>query len=559
MHDAYKSIEYMRNFIYACPAYRRSHIFRCKNLAAIVFYLPMAICLPAIFPADAADLTLSEVVLTGLQQNLDIHVQEKQIEIASAQEQQANGKFDWTLSSGLNDTRTTVPPTDSVPEVTTVTTGYQAGMSKLLENGITVNANATANSVQSNVQPIIPKQNLVSLGVGLTVPLLKGSGPETVRVSLDVAKMGVVQSQYDLRSQVAKSLRDIIQAYWNYRTQAALLAVAAKTQERSSDLLESNKKLVDAAEKPRGDLVLLKADLADKMAAHQAAILALSESRKALGRLLGMDLAASEQLPEPSDPFPTASNSISALAQKIEPLNALALSLRPELKSLDTKLAVAHRQLTAATKNLRPQLDLNVGVSYGTASEFGSRFGFIAEPGRAQTAPSVFATLNYQFPVENNQATGAVREVSALGTQLEIQQHDLKDGVKASVDTAVQTLVRTAEQLQVAQEGLELYEQAVKQEITKQRNGISTLIDVINVEGRFVAAQVNFLQLQLAYSNALADLRFQTGTFFIANAEGETATDHLDLNMSDLGGLGPLASFISESRASPFPIRQMIK
>jgi hypothetical protein len=83
-----------------------------------------------------------------------------------------------------------------------------------------------------------------------------------------------------------------------------------------------------------------------------------------------------------------------------------------------------------------------------------------------------------------------------------------------------------------------LYEQAVRQEITKQRNGISTLIDVINTEARYISARIGFLQAQLGYATAIARLRLETGTLVPVS----DTSDRFSLDPDDLGGFGPLAS-----------------
>lgn len=492
--------------------------------------------------ALAGGLSLSEVVRLALQQNPDIRVQVEQINIARAQQQQAAGQFDWIFSSAANYDRTVtpLPPSSSIAQSTQVSSGYSVGASKQLRNGLQMAGTLSASASQVSGSAANPQENDVTLNVSMTVPLLKGRGSELVTASEDAARLAVLRNRYELRSRTAQTLYSVLLAYWDYRTRVALRNVAQSSEQRSQSLLSSNQKLVAASEKPRADLVLLKADLADKMAARQAAELALSESRKALGRLLGMDMAGINQLAEPSDPFPPLNDAAGSLAQKLAQLSEQARQQRPDLKALDLQAEGTRRQLRAAIDKMKPQLDLNVGVGYGRASEGGSRYGFITEPGRNQPEPSVFAHLNYQFPLENNQASGAAKELSSTLLQLEIRQRDLADSIGAGVDSALQALSRNAEQMRVVQEGLVLYEQAVNQEIIKQRNGISTLIDVVNIEGRYVSAQVGFLQLQLAYANALARLRFETGTFLPRQPVAESGNDQFSLDMADLAGPGPL-------------------
>jgi outer membrane protein TolC len=188
---------------------------------------------------------------------------------------------------------------------------------------------------------------------------------------------------------------------------------------------------------------------------------------------------------------------------------------------------------------------LQLGLASAQASEAGGRYGFIRDGGRAQSQPSLFARLNFQFPPENNRAQGQLRERAGLASQLEARVRDLRHEVGSSVAQALLTLERTAAQMQMETSALTLYEQAVGQEIVKQKNGIATLIDVINVEARYQAARVNLLQLQLAYANALAGLRLASGTLLPA---GAGAPDRFSLDPAELAGFGPLATPSSSFR-----------
>jgi outer membrane protein TolC len=346
-----------------------------------------------------------------------------------------------------------------------------------------------------------------------------------------------------LLGSAARTLYNTLVAYWTYRARIELEKVAISSEERSRSLLESTQKLVDASEKPAADLVLLKADLADKVAAREAAALARTDARQALGRLLGLDALAIAALPEPAEALPGAIALPQPRLPSLATLRSEALVRRPDVRALALLLDAAQRNVEGARDLLKPRLDLSTGLAYSKASESDGRYRLFSEPGRYQSAPSVFATLSFAFPVANNQAKGLVRERAAALSQVAIQQSDLATGVATGVDFALQSMMSSAAQLDVGRSGLGLYEQAVKQEIIKQRNGISTLIDVINTETRFINARINFLQAQLAYAIAIARLRLETGTL----VPTPDADDRFSLDANDLGGFGPLAGKLSTS------------
>jgi outer membrane protein len=494
----------------------------------------------------AQPLTLETAAQLALSRNAGILVQRTQVEAAYGQQQQAAGQFDWAVASGLHYERTLTPLTDTgrtagdyglADQSRIFATGYQAGVNKQLRNGVIVGAGFDATGTQdATLAPATPQQNLARLNVSLVVPLLQGRGSAVTAIE-DAAALTAQARRYDLLDGAAHTLYDTLVAYWTYRARIELEKVAVSSEERSTSLLESTRKLVAAAEKPAADLVLLQADHADKVVVREAAVLARSDARQALGRLLGLDARTIAALPEPADVLPGTTALAPPRLPTLAALRDDALVRRPDVRALALLLDAARRNIDGARDLLKPRLDLTVGVAYARASEGVGRYRLFSEPGRTQSAPSVFATLNFAFPIVNNNAKGLVRERAAALSQVAIQQGDLATGVATGVEFALQALLSSAAQLEAGRSALGLYEQAVKQEIVKQRNGISTLIDVINTETRFINARINFLQTQLAYATAIARLRLETGTL----VPMPDADDRFSLDPGDLGGFGPLA------------------
>jgi outer membrane protein TolC len=508
--------------------------------------------------AQAQDLGLADALQRALSQNPDIAVQRTQVDAAFGQQQQAAGQFDWAVSSRLSYDRTITPLTDSsripggtglIDQTRVFSAGYQLGVSKQLRSGLVIGAgfDATGNDDTTHAPAAAP-QNLARVTVSLNVPLAQGGG-RAVTAAEDAAALSAQVRRQELLDSAARTLYSTLVAYWNYRARIELEKVALSSEERSASLLEAIRKLVAASEKPAADLVLLKADLADKAAAREAAALARREAQQALGRLLGLEAAAIAALPEPAESLPGVARRVAALPARVATLRSEALARRPDVRALAFQLEAAQRDMDGARDLLKPRLDLSMGVAYAKASEGEGRYRLFSEAGRYQSTPSVFARLNFAFPLANNQAKGAVRERAAMLSQVTIRQRDVAIAVATGVDSALQALLSSAAQLNVGRSGLALYEQAVNQELIKQRNGMSTLIDVINTESRFVNARINFLQAQLGYATAIARLRFETGTLVPVT----DVNDRFSLELNDLGGFGPLAATLLVPASSAAP------
>ncbi|MYN04194.1 TolC family protein [Pseudoduganella sp. DS3] len=491
---------------------------------------------PAAYAA-APPLRLVDALHRALSANPDLQVQQAATEAARGQLQQATGQFDTVLGAGAEYARQQVPsPLPGALQGTTYSAGYRAGARKQLRSGPTLGASLDAKSYQDSALPGAQAPATVTLGVTLNLPLLRGRGGREVAAIEDAASLQLQASELALRDSAAQALHRTLSAYWAYAIQFALEQVARDSEQRSRELLASTQKLVDAAEKPRGDLVLLQADLADRVASRQAAALALSEARIALGRLLGMDGAAIAALAAPADALPAIlAIGMPAEAQLIQ-LRTAARQRRPDLAALGAQVAAAQRQTEAAQHRLLPDLNLQLGVGYAKAHDGSNRYPWWGEAGRVQHGASLSARLVYEFPLQNNAARGTLRERAAQLEQAALRQRDLEAAVAAGIDSAVASLATRSAQLQVAQQALALYERAVGQEMVKQKNGIATLIDVINVESRFINARTSYLQTYLAYAQAMARLRYESGTLL------PVAGTRFELDPAELAGLGPLAS-----------------
>lgn len=521
-------------------AHKRQQI----NAVALGMALAALVFCKAAPAAVLPELRLADAVRMVLAKNRDVLVQETYVDSSRGQYLQAAGQFDFVLSSGANYSQLISSPLTGANESKAFSTGYEVGGTKLLRNGVTAAVSLATLSNRSN-QPGGLHGREATLGVTLVLPVLKGRGAREVAAAEDAAMLRVQASRHDFRTQISRVLYQTLVSYWTYRVRGALHQAAISSEERSRNMLGSNKKLVEASEKPRGDLVLLQADLADKIVARQAAALALNDAKSALGRLLGLDAADTSALPAPADALPAVGTMRVLTDAQLLGLRADALARRTDLLALAKQIDAVERLTEAARHGLLPKLDLEVGVSYSKAMAGRENPTYQNDISRGLAGPSVIARLNYQFPLQNKSARGVLLERSAQLTELLVSQRDLESEVATAVDSALQSVLSSAEQLKVAQEALLLYEQGVNQEIIKQKNGIATLIDVINIEARFVNARVNFLQAQLAHATAIARLRLETDTLLPSPSDPDADIDRFALDISHLAGLGPLEQQLS--------------
>ena len=166
----------------------------------------------------------------------------------------------------------------------------------------------------------------------------------------------------------------------------------------------------------------------------------------------------------------------------------------------------------AARNNLKPELDLSAGFSYAGLTENSLVTAYERSFYTNRHGPSFNLQLSLQWPVGNNQARGALETQLAQEQTAAITVRDLESTIASNVRTQLRGLLHSVAQLTQGIESVRRYGISVQNELTKRRLGSATLLDVVNMQDRLVAAQVNETQLRQAYANAIAQLRFETGS-----------------------------------------------
>jgi len=136
------------------------------------------------------------------------------------------------------------------------------------------------------------------------------------------------------------------------------------------------------------------------------------------------------------------------------------------------------------------------------------------------TGPSISASVSAQMPWRNSAAEGTFLVQSAALDSNFIRVRSLTGSIGNNVRLDTLALGRGAQQLVRAIEATRSYRLTVDNETTKRRMGLSTLIDVINVEDRLTNALIAEVQARQSYANAIAQLRFDIGTIVKPRDEG---------------------------------------
>ena len=480
------------------------------------------------------NLSLAAAMAAALSGNSGVLLARTQEDSAKGSSQTARGLFDITLNAKVGETRTHTP-LKQVTRDTILAAGQdfhydqtnvtiaQVEASKLFKNGLQASLLASHTATTSNLNSFTgqPRQSIGALAFQLQIPLLRNSG-NIGFASLNAANLKTLAAREDLEFTVSKIVLRSALAYWDYLAKTQRLVIAYNSERRGKKSLDELRKLIAADETPRAEINLGQASQNDRRGTRIAAEQALLVSRQKLGRVLGLNAEAAMLINELADAFPKINSLTIDFVARKEVIIARALEVRSDLLSLRKSHEAAQILLDAAHENERAQLDLVLGVTQSGLAESKSPSTF--GPGFGQNYGQGYSGhLVFKMPLQNNAALGLIRQKKAKLHAQRVMVNELEYEISSTIVTSTYAMVHAVEQLKEANLAVKTYAMGLENERTKRRLGLSTLIDILNVEDRYNNALLSAVQARQAYASAIAQFLFSTGMLVLRQGEFYTA------------------------------------
>jgi outer membrane protein TolC len=251
----------------------------------------------------------------------------------------------------------------------------------------------------------------------------------------------------------------------------------------------------------------------------------LYEARQHLGIAMGLQFHDVTTLPLPSDTFPRSlsGKSLSIENNKMEFIQ-LSNKNRTDLLALEKLEKEAMILLTAARIDMKPQLDLSLSMGYQSLDETDRKSGYYNAFRENVEGLNGGATLSLQYPFGNNAASGLLHQRKSSHLKTRIQTADLERNIHSYVVVAIHALIQKTAELGEAQKAVLYSRKALDNEKLKLHMGMSTVIDVLDIEDRFRTALQGEVSAQKEYALAVLQLRFATGTLLGENKGCYTVT-----------------------------------
>lgn len=466
------------------------------------------------------NLSIVDAGQLAIGQNPQLSIQREQIQVNRGLLLGQQSAFDLKLNAGTTQSRTyqaLLPGTQQsygVDAIATNSTQTSLGATQQFRNGVSVTPSVRLDHTSDNLsQTAGLNQPVVSVQVVL--PLLRNRGRAAVAAGEAAAEMEVDSSILDLNHMASQLLANTASAYWNYLGAVKSLEVYRESEKRGEQFLRNVEALATADAVPRIQIQDAIASLAGRRASRIGAEQSVIRAQQEFAVLIGTTPEQVMQIGMPSDAFPEVGD--------VPPVSLDAAALRQWINTalgnrgdyLSTKLrADQQRVLLAGTRNRQlAQLDLVGSVGY-TGARSGSGPGNYLAPLFLSTAgPNATVGLQYQLPYQNRAARGALVQNQAALQQQALQAELASRQIASSVVTAANALHKTMLQYREAKQAAAASDTARYGEAERLRQGVGSVLDVLQTEDRLVAALLSEINAHVAYSTAIANFRFATGTF----------------------------------------------
>jgi outer membrane protein len=464
---------------------------------------------------DARRLTLKEAIKLAVENNLDVRAELYNPAWAVADINKYRGIYNPLLSLQSNyQDSTTLSPNIVVTGGSTVTreksVTYDAGVSQLVPSGATLGA-AFNNSWNKNnfSKGSLNKYYESDVTLSLVQPLLKNFGRESTDLNIDVARFNSEGALEQFRTRLMDIIAQVQTQYHQLYSARENLEVKRTSLNLAETILSNTKAQVKAGVLPAMEILNAEFGVSTRKKELIDAERALSDQVDRLRLLLQIHDEA-EIIPVDT-PFRDD--------YQVDESSAIkrALESRPDLKQQRSSLKSSELQARVARNQTLPQLDFNASAAFTGLSQEYNRD--LERVGSAHY-PIWFAGLKLTYPIGNDSAENDYIKSKLKVGQTRTQISSLEETISTDVKSAIRAVHSGYQQLDVTARGRAYAEEVMDAYIKKQKVGLATTKDLLDVLNNLVTARGNEILAVVDYNNAIVALWKSTGE--ILEREGIT-------------------------------------
>jgi len=449
-------------------------------------------------------ITLEEAMTATMKNQSDILIQKLSIEASKGAKIAAESDFDTNLSASMSvtDSESPLTPTNAktygISETEAQERAISFSVSKQMRTGISLSAEATA------VQDVddtynTPDENTRTLAVTVSVPIYDIISSNSSDLRVQAAEENERAALYNYYQQVTSSLYSTISAWWSYQNNYEAMKLYEEIEQNTLKYLNEFKKLVDADERPKADMIQLEAKYKYAVMETENARNSFISAGYSLCQALGTECG--DELPYPA----LTGYSFEELLEQIDN-NEVSIDNRFDMLSAGASLKSTSLLIDALKRDKKHNMSLNFSIKNEEKKE--DLFG---KSGSDNSGVTFMAEFRVSSSLEKSYTTGQFIQQVASYRQTKLKMNELKRSAQIDVRDALYNLRHAVQSLKISEDTAELYLKALETEKRKLALGMGTVIDVVDTSDSYKNALISTLTYKLKAASAAAKYAYASG------------------------------------------------
>jgi outer membrane protein TolC len=497
-------------------------------------------------------LSVEEAVKLALEQNLGVQVERLNPALADLAISQAKTAWTPTLSGGFIGRMQDSPPNSFLSgaqdKIENRSVGGNAQFSQLLPFGTQYmvgydSARLTTNNAFSSFNPEVD----ANFDFTVIQPFLRNFKIDTQRLQYMLAKKDKEITDVGLNQTIALTIRQVKNAYWEYKYALASLDVARQSLALAQQSLRDTRARVEIGTLAPIDVVQAESEVA---AREEGVILAEALIGQTEDRLRSIILDPSTPQfwnlkLDPADPVPFQ-------VQKIDVNAAVMRALRERTDLVQTRKELERTGMNEAFFKNQTLPDLNFRVDYNSTGLAGTQliregdtfpppvtgtvnkgYGALLKDVFGSAFPTWVFQVNVSYPIGTSSAEVALTSTRLQQRQQMIGLRNQELQATTEVRDAARQLDANNQRVAATRSARVLAERRLDAEEKKFAAGMSTSFLVIQAQRDLAQARINELRAVLDYVNSQTDYE----TVQVAPVSG---TANFNVGSSALSGQSPV-------------------
>lgn len=476
-----------------------------------------------IFSNTKSELDLETLIKKVLNNNTTLKSSLENVNNAYAQIYGANAVFDphWTIFTNVAEDNS--PLTNSQKafykdgEYQEKTNSYGVNFSQNLENGINISSQISYQKKNENSLPSETKTATSSLDFKLEIPIVAGSGRVTT-LNRKISQKMYKASLYDYERTVSGIILQSIVNFWKKNASEKTLEIVKRSENSMKQTKSDTIKLINAKQIPEAEINKIEAAIFQKDSERLYAETSLFQETQNLLEIMNLDIKTFDTIKLKDYSF-VMKDKPEFSKDTLNETISIATENRRDLKASKLRLDAAKDNLKKIEDSRRENIMLSLQSGFKGLSEGEDAESLTKAWSDNKTEYSYSLSLIHTFSVRDNYNNSEYLKAITQKNLAQISYEQKIRTVEKEAAISLKEMVNAWKIYNSSKRSMEYSKNSLYAEKKKFNLGLSTILDVIDVEERHNQIERNVISNETQFISAFLKYLHTTGKLLEKNKD----------------------------------------